>query len=186
MSGAKRIAPVSHTVIPLLRLTAINEPPAGASSFVRKDGDPMFDRLVGSIMQREVLVAAPGTSVHEAAGRMAQRNVGAVLVAEEERLVGIFTERDLLRRVVAAGLDPRATRLAEVMTRAPRTISPATRFGEALVLMQECGFRHLPVVEDGKPLGMVSARHAMDPDLEEFRSETSRREYWKKGGAAKR
>jgi CBS domain-containing protein len=145
----------------------------------------MFDRLVDGIMQRQVLVAAPQTAVLEAVGSMAQRNIGATLVAEHGRLVGIFTERDLLRRVVATGLDPRTTPLAEVMTRAPRTIPPATRFGEALVIMQECGFRHLPVVEDGKPLGMVSARHAMDPDLEEFRSETLRREYWKKGGSRK-
>lgn len=145
----------------------------------------MFDRPVQSIMQREVLVAAPETGVGEAAKRMAERNVGAMLVVENGRLVGIFTERDLLRRVVAPGLDTRKTPLAAVMTPGPRTITPATPVGQALVVMQEHGFRHLPVVEDGLPVGMVSARHAMDPDLEEFRSETLRREYWKKAAAGK-
>lgn len=146
----------------------------------------MFDRPVSSIMQEEVLVAAPETAVLQAAARMAERKVGAMLVAEQGRLIGIFTERDLLVRVVAAGKDPRTTLLADVMTRAPRTVVPTTPFGEALVVMQENGFRHLPVVEDGRPLGMISARHAMDPELEEFRSETVRREYWKKGAALRR
>jgi CBS domain-containing protein len=145
----------------------------------------MYDRPVSSIMDRTVLVATPETLVGEAAKRMAERNVGAILVVEQGRLAGIFTERDLLRRVAAPGLDTRKTALAAVMTPGPLTIAPATPFGQALVLMQENGFRHLPVVEDGQPIGMVSARHAMDPDLEEFRSETLRREYWKKTSGAK-
>jgi CBS domain-containing protein len=145
----------------------------------------MFDRPVQSIMQREVLVATPETGVGEAARRMAERNVGAMMVVEGGRLVGIFTERDLLRRVVAPGLDAGKTTLAAVMTPRPRTIAPSTPFGQALVLMQEHGFRHLPVVEDGLPVGILSARHAMDPDLEEFRSETLRREYWKKASTGK-
>jgi len=140
----------------------------------------MYDRIVGSIMEQDILVAAPGTSVGEAASLMAARNVGAILVIEDDRLVGIFTERDVVFRVVARGLDTQATRLAEVMTPTPQTVSPQTPFGHALVLMQENGFRHLPVIRDGKPVGIVSSRSAMDPDLEEFRSETQRREYWKK------
>ena len=145
----------------------------------------MYDRPVRIIMQKEVLLATPETLVAEAARRMAERNVGAVIVAQDGRILGIFTERDLLRRVVAAGLDCRGTRLDAVMTPSPKTIVPATPFGQALVIMQENGFRHLPVVEDGKPVGMVSARNAMGPELEEFPSESLRREYWKEAASAK-
>ena len=81
-------------------------------------------------------------------------------------------------RVVARGLDARAARLADVMTRAPHTVDPDKRFGYALLLMQESGFRHLPVMEDGKPIGIVSSRSAMDPELEEFVSEAHRRKHF--------
>lgn len=127
----------------------------------------------------KVLKAAPGILVSKAARLMAARNVGAIMVVEDDRLVGIFTERDVLFRVVARGLDSGTTTLAEVMTRAPLTVDPEKAFGYALVVMQENGFRHLPVVQDGKPVGMVSSRNAMDPELEEFVSETRRREHWK-------
>jgi CBS domain-containing protein len=138
----------------------------------------VFDTPVRKIMQK-VLKAAPEILVSKAAKLMAARNVGAIMVVEDDRLVGIFTERDVLFRVVARGLDARTTTLAEVMTRAPFTVDPEKAFGYALVVMQENGFRHLPVVQDGKPVGMVSSRNAMDPELEEFVSETRRREHWK-------
>ena len=147
----------------------------------------MFDRTVGSIMQeRKVLKAAPGTLVSKAAKLMAARNVGAIMVVERDRLVGIFTERDVVFRVVARGLDVQATRLSEVMTRAPLTVDPDTPFGYALVVMQENGFRHLPVIKDGKPVGIISARSAMDPELEEFASEVRRREHWKERARQRR
>ncbi len=76
---------------------------------------------------------------------------------------------------MAAGRDPRRTTLAEVMTRDPVTVSPEESFGWALLLMHERGFRHAPVVADGRPIGVVSARHALDPDLEEFAAEAERR-----------
>jgi CBS domain-containing protein len=116
--------------------------------------------------------------VSEATRLMAAREVGAVMVVEDENLVGIFTERDVVFRVVARGLDARATRLADVMTRAPHTVEPDRPFGYALLIMHEKGFRHLPVIEDGKPIGIVSARSAMDPELEEFVSEAQRREHY--------
>ncbi|HSN22090.1 MAG TPA: CBS domain-containing protein [Usitatibacter sp.] len=146
----------------------------------------MFDTPVGTIMRRDVLVATPKTSVSEAAKLMAERKVGAILVANGNGLAGIFTERDLLCRVVASGRDAKKTKLEDVMTADPETIHPRTPFGHALVVMQENGFRHLPVIEDGKPVGMISARNAMDPELEEFRSESLRREFWKKVVHAKR
>lgn len=126
----------------------------------------------------KVLKAPPDAPVCKAARLMARRNAGAVLVVEGERLVGIFTERDVVFRVVARGLDTRATRLADVMTPAPRTIDPDKTFGYALVIMHEGGFRHLPVVEDGKVLGIVSSRNALDPELIEFRSEAHRRKHF--------
>ena len=109
---------------------------------------------------------------------MAKRNVGAVLVVDGSRLVGILTERDVVFRVVGAGLDPRATRVAEVMTASPVTIEPGRPFGQALATMHRGGFRHLPVVEQGELLGIVSARSALDPELEEFAAEARRREHY--------
>ena len=138
----------------------------------------MFDKPVRSVMQRRrVLKATPETLVSKAAELMAAKNVGAIMVIEDDRLVGIFTERDVVFRVVARGLDAQATRLADVMTRAPHTVDPDKSFGYALLVMQENGFRHLPVMQDGKPIGIVSSRSAMDPELEEFVYEANRRKH---------
>jgi len=106
---------------------------------------------------------------------MASHNVGAVLVVEDEKLVGIFTERDAVFRVVAPGRDVKTTPIAEVMTKSPQTVGPERSFGFALLMMQENSFRHVPVVVDGKPVGIVSSRSALDPDMEEFVAEAERR-----------
>ena len=138
----------------------------------------MFDQSIKIIMKQEkFLTAAPQISVSEASRLMAEKNVGAVLVVAAEALVGIFTERDVVFRVIAKGLDPRITLLDTVMTTSPKTLGPTTSYGHALLLMHENGFRHIPVVENGRPIGIVSSRNAMDPDLEEFVSEARRREY---------
>jgi len=129
------------------------------------------------IEPRKLVVAAPQTSVAAAARLMKEGAVGAVLVVEEGRLVGIFTERDAVCRVIACGLDPAATPVGTVMTPDPTTVAPDETFGYALLLMYENGFRHTPVVEDGRPVGVVSARHALDPDLEEFAVEADRRRH---------
>lgn len=133
------------------------------------------------MQRRNVLKASPTASVSEAAALMANKNVGAVMVIEDDRLVGIFTERDVVFRVVACGLDARTTRLADVMTPAPHTIEPDRPFGYALTVMHEHGFRHLPVTENGKPVGIISARSAMDPELEDFVSEARRRKHYRGG-----
>lgn len=136
----------------------------------------MFNQPVNSIMERrKLLIAAPTTTVLAAAKSMADKKVGAVLVVDDDRLVGIFTERDALFRVVARGLAPATTLLGDVMTREPKWIAPGKTFGHAMLLMQEGAFRHLPVVENGKPVGIVSARDALDPELEEFVFEERRR-----------
>jgi len=142
----------------------------------------MLDLLVKDVMERKnALSLSPETTVSKAAELMARKKTGAVMVVDQERLVGIFTERDALFRVIARGLDARTTRLAEVMTREPRTVGPNMSYGYALVMMQENGFRHAPVVDSGKPIGLVSSRSAMDPELEEFVSEANRREHIRVG-----
>lgn len=141
----------------------------------------MFSEQIRNVMERmKVVSAPPDTSVEAAAILMAERQVGAVLVVEQKRLVGIFTERDVVFRVVAAGRDPRATRLAEVMTREPMTVAPDDSFGYAMLVMHENGFRHMPVIQNGEPVGVVSARNALDPDLEEFESEAQRRKSFRR------
>lgn len=136
----------------------------------------MLNVPVKNIMQTEnALLLPPATSVVDAAVQMASRHVGAVMVVEQGELLGIFTERDLMCRVVAKGLDPKEIQIAAVMTRHPRTVASEKSYGHALIIMQENHFRHLPVVDDGKLMGIISARNAMDPDLEEFVAETNRR-----------
>jgi len=139
----------------------------------------MFSQRVRSVMeQKKILTAPPDTTVSKAAKLMAARNVGAIMVVKDERLVGIFTERDVVFRVVAQGRDLEQTLLADVMTTAPQAVDPDKTFGYALLLMHEHGFRHVPVVEDGKPIGIVSARNALDPEMEEFISEAQRRKHY--------
>jgi len=136
----------------------------------------MLGLPIKSVLEaRKLVVAAPEASVSEAARLMKDGRVGAVLVVKDERLVGIFTERDAVCRVMALDRDPRLTLLGEVMTPDPLTLAPDETFGYALLLMHDNGFRHAPVVENGKPVGVVSARHALDPELEEFAAEAERR-----------
>ncbi len=135
----------------------------------------MFSEKVGSLMERNLLTVPPEMTVREAACLMAQRGVGAVLVVRDGGLAGIFTERDVVFRVIARGLDVTGTRLAEVMTAPVKTIDAGKTYGYALLLMHENGFRHLPVLEAGRLAGIVSARNAMDPEMEEFAVEAQRR-----------
>jgi len=136
----------------------------------------MFGLCVRSVLEpRSLVVAPPQSSVASAAALMKREKVGAVLVVEDGRLVGIFTERDAVYRVMAEERDPHETRLADVMTPDPKTVEPDDSFGYALLLMHENGFRHAPVVEQGRPIGVVSARSALDPELEEFTAEAERR-----------
>jgi CBS domain-containing protein len=138
---------------------------------------PMPQRPIRSLIARQkILTAAPETTVVDAARLMKKHAVGAVMVVGHDgRLAGIFTERDALFRAVAEGRDPSATRLADVMTPHPQTIAPDKPFAHALLMMYDGGFRHVPVVENGRPIGMVSARDALGPEIEEFESEMQRR-----------
>lgn len=126
------------------------------------------------------MLVTPEMSVAKAAWMMKKNKVGAVLVVEQGRLVGIFTERDAVYRVMALGLAPDTTMVRDVMTREPVTVEPDEPLGTAMLLMHEHGFRHAPVIEDGRPVGVVSARQALDPDLEEFAVEAERRKSYRR------
>lgn len=129
----------------------------------------MSHRSIGSIIEGQELVTAPeSATVVDAARLMREKRVGAVMVVEEGKLVGMFTERDALFRVVAESRDVQKTRLSDVMTRNPQTVGPGKTFSDALHIMHEGGFRHVPVVEDGRPVGIVSCRDALGPELEDF------------------
>jgi CBS domain-containing protein len=99
---------------------------------------------------------SPLVTVSQAAQEMNRRKVGSVLVMEGGQLLGIFTERDVLWRVVAAGLDPKTTPLSQVMTRNPITVGPETPIQSVMDVFTEKRFRHLPVVDDGRLLGVIS------------------------------
>lgn len=133
-------------------------------------------RISQVIGNQNIVTAAASLSVLEAARIMAQAHVGSIMIIERERLVGIFTERDALNRVLAAGLDPDRTPLSAVMTASPQSVSADHLLGHALHQMFEGGFRHMPVVDNnGRPVGMVSSRDALGPEMVAFEAEIERR-----------
>jgi signal-transduction protein with cAMP-binding, CBS, and nucleotidyltransferase domain len=139
----------------------------------------MYQRPIRSIIAgQRLLTEPPETTVAGAAREMKKKKVGAVMVVKHDgRLTGIFTERDAVFRVIAEGRDPRTTHLSEVMTHDPRTISADKLFEHALLMMYDGGFRHVPVVENGRPIGMVSARDAVGPELQDFEIEIEHRQH---------
>jgi len=104
-------------------------------------------------------------SVRDAICVIAERNCGCVLVTEADRLAGIFTRGDALKRVVARALDPDQTPLANVMTRNPDTIAPGESVDDAIRRMDEFGYRHLPVLEGDRIVGVLSLRDCSIEDL---------------------
>jgi len=105
---------------------------------------------------RHVYTIAPTATVRDTVRLMNDNGVGAMLVLIDDKLVGIFTERDVLRRVVDAGRDPNTTRVGEVMTTDLVQVDPATTVEEAMALMTKHRYRHLPVMQDGKIAGVIS------------------------------
>ena len=101
--------------------------------------------------------AAPDTLVTECVRTMTAKKIGALVVMDGEKLVGIFTERDALNKVLAAGLEPGKTKVSEVMTKDPYSIPPTTTVGEAMELVTSRRFRHLPIVKNGKVLAVISS-----------------------------
>jgi len=127
-----------------------------------------------SISQKHVLSLGPRASVREAAGVMTRANCGSVLVMEPPHsLLGIVTERDLMTRVLAKALDPEATHVHEIMTPNPLCVPPETKVSDAVVIMLERGFRHLPIIgSEGKMLGVFSMRDALPRELGTALSQT--------------
>lgn len=105
---------------------------------------------------RQVFSVAPNLTIAEAVAEMNSHRVGAVLVIDNGKLVGIFTERDVLRRVVGAGLDPKQSTVADAMTAGVITVTPQTSIDEAMEIFTEKRLRHLPVLDKGELVGTVS------------------------------
>lgn len=127
--------------------------------------------LQSIVSQRSLVIGKPTMSVYDAAVAMREKDVGSVIIEENGQLVGIFTERDLLNRVVAVGKDPAKTSLSEVMTRDVIGLEGDKPLSHALHLMHQNTFRHVPVLEQGKPIGMVSARDALGIEWQQFQRE---------------
>lgn len=119
------------------------------------------------LRSRRLITAHPHDTIHEVARRMTAAHVGAVCVVDHERLAGIFSERDLMTRVVARGLDPDATRVGEVMTRDVVTAELTDDRDSCLEKMQRVGCRHLPVLVDGHVIALISMRGLLWDEIEE-------------------
>ena len=126
--------------------------------------------ILSELLERRpalVNVLAPERPVSDAVRLMSDREVGAVLIEEGRSLIGIFSERDLLRRVVARGLPPETTLLREVMTRDPITAEPGEHRSSAIRKMHQAGCRHLPIVSGQRVVDTVSIRDLLFAEIEE-------------------
>lgn len=125
-------------------------------------------KTIGAVVKgREVFFLRAEQTVREASRYMADKRVGAAAVLDGSRLAGILSERDIMGRVVARGLDPDATRIGDVMTKELIVAEPAESHEDGLRKMKQAGCRHLPVVESGRLVGMLSLRDLMQVDLSE-------------------
>ena len=144
--------------------------------------------IVGDLLSgRDPLTLSSAASVLQAARLMTEAKVKAVLVTSADgaphALVGIFTEHDLMTRVVAPGLDPARVRLGDVLTRDPFTVERGCKVAEARRELQSRHISHLPVVERGRPIGIVSMHDVLRADLEEKAHEVAELEGYFLGGA---
>jgi CBS domain-containing protein len=124
-------------------------------------------RICDLIKSQDTYEAELGHTVLQTVKAMVERNIGAVPVLHNGQLVGIFSERDLMKRVVAEGRDPRLTCMAEVMTDNPLSIGMNDDLDRCMALMRRHNFRHLPVCYEGHLVGMVSLRDILLHDLDE-------------------
>ena len=119
-----------------------------------------LDYPVRKLARAHPVEVARTATVLEVAQQMAERNSGSALVVDRSLLVGIFTERDLLQRVVCAGLNPETTRVEQVMTDSPEVLPDSASMAQALRLLAQGHYRHAPLVnEHGAPAGMLSTGH---------------------------
>ena len=130
-------------------------------------------RMFDMVRDQSPLTLPADATVQQACQSMRERRVGAVLVTGPgQRLLGIFTGRDAVSRVLAEGMDPGKTKLAEVMTREPHCLPPAKIAIEALRMMEDCGCRHVPVVENNRVVGIVSRGDFRGAELDRLDEET--------------
>jgi CBS domain-containing protein len=140
---------------------------------------------ISDLLERKgsaVFSVPPLISVVAAAKEMERHRIGAILVIERDQIVGIFTERDLLSRVVAAGLDPEATLIEKVMTRDPVTVASSTTVEEVMALFTNKRFRHLPVVDGGRLVGLVSIGDILRRMVDAHRHEAEQLKQYIGGG----
>ena len=124
--------------------------------------------LISDLLRNQVTVFAEvGQSALEVAGLMVQHNIGAVPVLHDGHLVGIFSERDLMSRVVVAGKDAGHTPVSQVMTEDPLTVAPGDNLETCMTLMKRHGFRHLPVCAGLEVKGVISLRDILLHNLDE-------------------
>ncbi len=114
---------------------------------------------------------SPDDSVYQALEMLAECNVGALMVLQTDKLVGIFSERDYTRKIALAGLSSKDTKVREIMTSQVLTVTPKTSTDDCMALMSQKKIRHLPVVDGSKVVGMVSIRDLMD-DIIKDREQT--------------
>lgn len=117
------------------------------------------------VQNRELYSVEPQLTVAQVARRMSELKVGAILVIGSGELLGVFSERDLMRRVVVEGRDPERTLVSDVMSRDLHTLDESATTEEAMQRMHDCGCRHLPIVRDGQPVGFLSMRDLMEREL---------------------
>jgi len=131
-------------------------------------------KAIAEIIEGHPLIHAnPSDKVRDVARMMTDRNVGAIAVLDAGRLVGLFSERDIMSRVVAGGLDPDATAVSQVMTKELVVADAADSVPEALQKMNDCKCRHLPVIRSGHLIGMLSIRDLLQVDDEANRQRAS-------------
>jgi|ERR1700687_1787493 CBS domain-containing protein len=124
-------------------------------------------RICDLIKNQEIYHAELSQTVLEAVQLMVEHNIGAVPVLQNGKLVGIFSERDLMKRVVGEARDPRSTTLAEIMTEDPLTVSMHEELENCMTIMRRHSFRHLLVCHEGRLVGIVSLRDILLHDLSE-------------------
>ncbi|MDD2764601.1 MAG: CBS domain-containing protein [Opitutaceae bacterium] len=132
----------------------------------------------------KVFSVPPKFTVAETVKEMNRHKVGSVLVMEGDRLAGIFTERDVLSRVIPAGLDPKTTPVAQVMTRDPLTVASSATIEEVMALFTDRRFRHLPVMDAGRLVGVISIGDVMRRMVDTHRHEAEQLKQYIAGGYA--
>lgn len=127
--------------------------------FLGKSSDKHKEPLSSFLSERHraISFALPDSSVTECVRQMNSENIGALLLMEDDKLIGIFTERDALNKVLAKGIDPNSTKVSDVMTKDPFCMDPSTTVEEAMSIVTHRRFRHLPILHNGNLVGLISS-----------------------------